>query len=135
MIRKHNEYNSSGLLLFLQGGPNVYSTKILYTECGASSHHPFYEGKTYLIMGKLIYLIFHYMDYLYCIKYFSKLIHEVLLCKIQISVYHWWKNGVSQGTYIWPLPPLSYAKIEWGIKRNIYAPPPFIRENRMRFHK
>ncbi|XP_052093001.1 uncharacterized protein LOC127729299 [Mytilus californianus] len=32
---------------------NLYDVKDMYTQCGASRYHPFYENKTYLVMGRL----------------------------------------------------------------------------------
>ncbi|CAG2185826.1 unnamed protein product [Mytilus edulis] len=32
---------------------NLYDVKVMYTQCGASRYHPFYEDKTYLVMGRL----------------------------------------------------------------------------------
>lgn len=40
--------------MFLQSPSNInlYDVKVMYTQCGASRYHPFYEDKTYLVMGK-----------------------------------------------------------------------------------
>ena len=37
-----------------KGGSYYHDVKVMYTTCGTGSHHPFYEGKTYLIMGKAL---------------------------------------------------------------------------------